>query len=116
MDDNGTPLTFERLQGRIGLARPRDADIRRIPVALILFGLLLHNGDDLRARPLRERRQELERVFRSFRSRHVRLSRIEIGDGRRLYQEAVERGWEGIMAKRGRSPYRSGKHHADCES
>jgi bifunctional non-homologous end joining protein LigD len=113
VDDTGTSLSFERLQGRIGLTRPRDTDIRRIPVALVLFDLLLHDREDLRARPFRERRHELERVFRSLRSKQVRLSRIEVGDGRRLYQEAVERGWEGIMAKRAASPYRSGKHHAD---
>ena len=31
VDDAGTPLNFECLQGRIGLARPRNTDIRRIP-------------------------------------------------------------------------------------
>jgi ATP dependent DNA ligase-like protein len=73
VDDAGTPLNFERLQGRIGLARPKATDIRRIPVALILFDLLLHKGEDLRPTPLINRRHYLERLFRSLRSPRVRL-------------------------------------------
>ena len=47
---------------------------------------------------------------------------ISLDDERRVYEpkyggirvkEAVKRGWEGIMAKRAASPYRSKKHHAD---
>jgi hypothetical protein len=95
------------------LARPTAADVRRIPVALIQFDVLLQNGEDLRTEPLLTRRQRLERVFRSFVSRFVTVSRLAVGDGRPLYEEAIKEGWEGVMAKRASSPYRSGRHHAD---
>ena len=35
------------------------------------------------------------------------------GDGRQLYAQATEHGWEGLIAKRADSPYPSGKYHPD---
>jgi bifunctional non-homologous end joining protein LigD len=113
IDHGGKILNFQALQGRISLANPTAANLRRIPVGLIQFDLLLQNGDDLRVQPFVARRQRLNRLFASFHSQMIRLSRLVKGDGRQLYEEATKDGWEGIMAKRADSRYRSGQHHAD---
>jgi bifunctional non-homologous end joining protein LigD len=113
IDHGGKILSIQALQGRIGLARPRAADLRRIPVALIQFDILLENGEDLHAQPLLTGRQRLERLFRSFDSPFITVSRFAVGDGRPLYDDATKEGWEGLMAKRANSPYRSDQHHAD---
>ncbi|WP_447978459.1 DNA ligase D [Candidatus Nitrospira bockiana] len=113
VDKEGRPGVFQDLQGRIGLLDPRPSDLSRMPVALIVFDLLLEDGADLRPFPLRKRRERLERVVGVFRSQRLQLSQLVKGDGRRLYEEAVNRGWEGIVSKRLDSPYRSGKRHPD---
>ena len=68
---------------------------------------------DLRDRPLVERRAALERLFGRTRSPLLRLSDIARGDGRALYQRALVQGWEGLIAKRARSRYMSGKRTPD---
>ncbi|MBI1875508.1 MAG: DNA ligase D, partial [Acidobacteria bacterium] len=119
IDDRGEPAGFQRLQGRIHLTR--GSDIERVrggqPVAFIAFDLLWHGDDDLRPLPFAERRQRLTRIFgRANRpskdSSRIRLSEVAT-DGRALYRRAVEREWEGVIAKRAESVYRSGKRSPD---
>jgi bifunctional non-homologous end joining protein LigD len=113
VDDTGSPLKFEDLQSRLGLLRPTTRQIAATPVALILFDVLLESGEDLRSLSLVSRRARLEAVFQRYESNVMRLSRMDRHDGRRLLEEAKKHGWEGIVAKRAESPYRSGKHHDD---
>lgn len=115
LDKRGRPASFQRLQGRMHLTR--DAEIARAsagqPVALILFDLLWHGDEDLRGRPWTERRARLERVCRRLTSRAVRLSEVARKGGRALYRRAVAEAWEGLVAKRLASPYRSGKRSSE---
>src|SRR5699024_7532056 len=69
-----------------------------------------HNGRDLRARPLRERKQLLAETF-SF-TDPLRLSTHRDRDGERYYREACERGWEGLIAPRADGRYRNGRSSA----
>ncbi|HET6283062.1 MAG TPA: hypothetical protein VFH73_19040, partial [Polyangia bacterium] len=62
LDEQGQPTGFQGLQDRIHLTQERDV-IRAAgarPVALVVFDLLRDGGDDLRGRPLLERRALLE--------------------------------------------------------
>lgn len=113
IDDTGKPLKFEDLQPRIGVLRPSRRVMADVPVAVILFDLLLENGEDLRSLPLVSRRARLETLFQQCQSQVLRLSRQVPQDGRALFDEALKEGWEGIIAKRADSPYRSGKYHHD---
>jgi bifunctional non-homologous end joining protein LigD len=113
IDRSGTLLTFQDLQSRIGLLRPSARVMAAVPVALILFDLLFENGHDLRSRPLTSRRARLEVLLQPYGSKIVRLSRLIPEDGRALFEDAQKEGWEGIIAKRADSPYRSGKYHRD---
>src|SRR5205823_3022010 len=83
------------------------------PVAFIAFDLLRHGTIDLRDRPLTARRAELERVFRRTGSPLLRISTQVRGNGRDLYREALDRGWEGLIAKHADSVYKSGKRTPD---
>jgi len=111
LDERGEPAGFQRLQGRIHLAAEADIDGRAVtqPVAYVAFDVLRDGGLDVRALPLTARRARLERIFGNTGTGVLRLSDFHAGDGRRLYREARERGWEGIVAKSLESPYRSGR-------
>src|SRR5207253_2421153 len=58
-------------------------------------------------------RAPLERLFGRTGSPLLRLSAMERGDGRALYKEALDHGWEGLIAKRADSQYKSGKRTPD---
>ena len=113
VDDNGRPLGFQHIQGRIHLASPGEIDVARHdhPTALILFDLLRDGDEDLRGLPLAARRLRLqERVRPTARERAwVRLSEIATDDGRALLQRARDEGWEGLIVKEGQSLYHSGR-------
>jgi bifunctional non-homologous end joining protein LigD len=119
IDQHGDPIGFQNLQGRIHLTVGRGANRRRltgdadVPTAFIAFDLLREGTADLRDLPLHERRARLERLFRATGSSLLRLSEQVRGDGRALYQRALDRGWEGLIAKHADSQYRSGKRTPD---
>lgn len=73
-----------------------------------VFDLMMLNGSDLRALPWRERRADLQRIFRRSRSGLV-LSKAIVGRGPDVYQAACHMGLEGIVSKRIDAAYCSGK-------
>jgi bifunctional non-homologous end joining protein LigD len=72
-----------------------------------VFDLLQHDGRSLMSRPLSERRAALERLI-GRRTAPLFVSRRLMRDGKAAYGEAKRFGWEGIIAKDERSPYRPG--------
>jgi bifunctional non-homologous end joining protein LigD len=99
----GGRTSFERLQQRMQIRDPALARQSRVAVYYYLFDLLECGGEDLRGRPLRERKAALRRAVK-FRGR-LRFTPYRHGDGEVLLQQACERGWEGLIAKRLSSPY-----------
>src|SRR5262249_987812 len=55
----------------------------------------------------------LERLLGRSRSAILRLSEFERGNGRGLYRRALAEGWEGLIAKKADSLYKSGKRTPD---
>ncbi len=112
LDENGEPAGFQRLQNRIHLtaSTTRSAAGR---VAFIAFDILRDGDEDLRPLTLTERRMRLDRVFRNPGSPILRRSEVVANDGRALHRQAVERGWEGLVAKDAASVYHSGKRTRD---
>jgi bifunctional non-homologous end joining protein LigD len=91
--------SFSRLQ-----RRGRE----RVPLFLYLFDLPRHEGEDLRPRPLRERKALLRRALEF--GGPLRFTPHRNGEnGEEVYRKACERGLEGVIAKRADSPYRSGR-------
>ena len=86
-------------------ARPKD-EPATLPV-YVVFDVLELEGRDLRGEPLKERRRAFERLIggRSMIFPAWRLSR----DGFKAWEEAVENGFEGIVAKDPESRYVPGR-------
>jgi len=96
----------EKLQQfQILMQRKRKYDIeeyvKRIPVRLFLFDLLLVDDESWMSQPYTERRKKLESITRE--SKDLTFARrIITGDinaVRRFFNESLDRGTEGIMAK-----------------
>lgn len=100
---------FGLLQGRMKLTKPGDVKKARasIPVRLMLFDLLADGGEDLRRRPLEERRERLADFYRPS-DCPVRLSETLDERVEHILESARELGLEGVMAKRTDSRYVSG--------
>jgi DNA ligase-1 len=60
---NGQVMTFNELQPRIGRKSLGKKLLEAIPARFIAFDLLEHQGEDIRSRPLSERRQHLENLI-----------------------------------------------------
>jgi bifunctional non-homologous end joining protein LigD len=107
-DDAGRP-SFQRLQNRAKVSRALE--VRRAavetPAVLYVFDLVAFEGYDLRSLPLVKRKAILERVL----PRVGPLKYLEHFDknGEALYEQVVQLGLEGIVAKRADAPYRAGR-------
>ena len=73
------------------------------------FDLLRDAGRDICALPLGERRLRLEAALAPALDAVVRIATQVRGDGAALLAEAQARGWEGLVVKDARSPYRPGR-------
>ena len=110
----GSVLDFASLQTRLGRVRPSKELLAEVPVVLVAFDLLQHQGRDLLEAPLRERRMELdalrlpertgERVLRS----HLATART-VAEVDRAFDDARERRNEGLMVKDPESTYQPGR-------
>lgn len=103
---DGVQTSFARLQGRLGLTDPERARATGIAVFLCLFDAMVVAGHDVTALPLRIQKRLLTRSVEP--GDAIRMSRHRNADGQRCLQEACERGWEGLIAKRADAPYRPG--------
>jgi bifunctional non-homologous end joining protein LigD len=113
VDAHGEPIGFHALQSRIHLrGTPRNAAERQA-VAIMFFDILRDGVRDVRGLPLTARRARLERLLVDPGSDLIRLSDQVAGNGAALFRTARARGWEGIVAKRASSLYRSGTRGPD---
>jgi bifunctional non-homologous end joining protein LigD len=99
--------SFSRLQRRLGVTTPSPELVAAYPVVLCVFDLLELDGDDLRGRPLLERRARLAEVVRP--SAALQLSEAWRDDSQRRFARACRSGWEGLIAKRAKAPYVAGR-------
>lgn len=103
----GRATSFSELQQRLGVRDPGPALLRAVPVYYYLFDVLYADGRDVRQLPLRERKRVLRQVL-AF-GGPVRFAVHRNRDGEAYFAQACRRGWEGLIAKRGDAPYRSGR-------
>jgi bifunctional non-homologous end joining protein LigD len=76
----------------------------RYPATLIPFDVIMINGHYMTAEKLLDRKNALSKVVLS--SPGLMLPTYSIGDGQRLFDWTLEKGWEGICAKNVSSSYR----------
>ena len=112
---NGEPLPFAQMQRRIGRKALGAKILASVPVVLLAYDLLEHNGQDIREQPLELRRAHLESI--TPREGALVLSPVVRGGSwdelRTLRAQSRERKVEGFMLKRLGSPYRAGRKRGD---
>jgi DNA ligase-1 len=130
--EGDAPLPFTALQTRIQRLKPGPKTLSATPVRVLCYDLLELDGEDLRERPLAERRSMLEALLSSETGTAgpskpapaPDASALRIALSPRIaaasWHEAValragarEREVEGLMLKRLSSPYRVGRRRGD---
>ena len=101
--EDGGRTSFERLQGRMGIADPAAARRTGIEVFLYLFDVVWLDGYDIRALPVVARKELLQRAI-AFAGPVAYLPHVE-ERGEELFDQACAAGFEGLIAKRAESPY-----------
>ncbi len=103
--DEAGHSSFSKLQQRMNLSGPKDVERARklYPVLYYAFDLLFLDGEDLRGRPLLQRKERLRSILTT--GAALRYSDHIQEDGRGLFQVARAQGLEGIVAKRENSRY-----------
>lgn len=99
----GSQTSFSRLQQRSGLNDPAQARASGVAVYYYLFDLMFLGDDDLEDEPLRHRKSLLRDVIRF--EDPLRFSAHRNATGSDALDQACERGWEGLIAKRAESTY-----------
>lgn len=107
----GKVLSFQELQGRLNRKKVSKKDLEKTPITIMAYDLLEWEGEDLRSRPLSERRELLEKVNLFPRSELIRVNSIDEAKALRL--ESRDRGVEGFMLKRWSSTYQTGRRRGD---
>ena len=99
--------SFGRLQQRLGVVAPSRQLVAAFPVVYCVFDVLEVDGEDLRGRPLLERRARLTSATRAMTG--LQVSEAWRGDSARRFAQACRSGWEGLIAKRADGPYAVGR-------
>jgi DNA ligase D-like protein (predicted ligase) len=98
---DGEIVAIEHGVTRFSLLQKRKQ--KHVPVFYYVFDLVYFEGHDLTHLELRYRKQLLENAF-SFRD-PLRFSAYREAEGEAYYQEACNKGWEGVIAKRASGAY-----------
>lgn len=111
--DWNKPASFNTLQRRLNRKSPSKKLMTETSVAFIAYDLLQLNGEDLRERPLSERRARLEKLLNDWPEKSIgpsELLKLESWDeAARLRETSRERGAEGLMLKKKTAPYVVGR-------
>ncbi len=108
VDTQGRPLPFQDLMRRFTRVHQVTDAASRVPLQLRLFDILLLNDEELIDRPHSERRQILEREVAS-ELLAPRIISNDVQEIKRLFENALAEGHEGLMAKALDSRYEVGK-------
>jgi DNA ligase 1 len=111
------PLPFAALQTRIGRKNITKKQLTEAPVGFIAYDLLEYLGEDIRYKPITERRALLENIIAQTNHPAIHISPVIQFDNwqqlRDIRSGARDMGSEGIMLKRKNSPYQVGRKRGD---
>ncbi|TMI33084.1 DNA ligase [Candidatus Bathyarchaeota archaeon] len=107
LGENGTP-NFGSLQARFGVDDPKRVSMlaNTTPVTYVAFDLLHVNGQDVITRPLVERKRRLKSIIKE--GPYLLYGDHVEAEGTRFFEEATDRGFEGVIAKESQSQYSPG--------
>ncbi|MES2430464.1 MAG: ATP-dependent DNA ligase [Bacteroidota bacterium] len=111
------PLPFAALQTRIGRKNITKKQLTEAPVGFIAYDLLEYNGEDVREKPLSERRELLEEIINKIHHPAIHISPVINFNSWDMLREirtgSRDKGSEGIMLKRKNSAYQVGRKRGD---
>lgn len=111
------PLPFHRLQTRIGRKTITRKQLTEAPVGFVAYDLLEWQGEDWRAKPLVERRQQLMHILQAYPHPAIWISptlTAATWDELALQRaQARQNGSEGLMLKHNQSVYGTGRKKGD---
>jgi DNA ligase-1 len=111
------PLPFSLLQTRIGRKNITRKHLTEVPAGFIAYDLLELNHEDIRHRPLTERRELLKRIIENLQNRTLHISpEVSFNNWQELAAARTnsrEIGSEGLMLKKKDSVYQSGRRRGD---
>ena len=114
---DGKPLTFHELQRRIGRKTVGKKLLSEVPVVLFSYDLLELDHEDLREKPLAERRHELERMVAKVDDPVLHISATlkyqTYEDLFKMREDSRSHFAEGLMLKRKDSTYKVGRKRGD---
>ncbi len=108
--NTGEFLPFQEVSRRRGRKTDVERMAKEFPVTLFAFDCLLRDGEDLTPRPYTERRKALEaavKVNQGIRHSTVRVT-DDVREAEKFFDEALQAGCEGLMAKALDSTYEAG--------
>jgi DNA ligase-1 len=108
---DGTPYPFQETMRRFGRKLDVEALRATLPLSVFFFDCLFADGEDLTAKPARERFDALAKFLPA----KILIPRLVTGDkeaAQAFYDEALARGHEGVMAKSLDAPYEAGSRGA----
>lgn len=114
---NNEVLNFNELQKRLNRKNITKKMMEEIPVQVFAYDMLEFNGEDLREKPLSERRKMLEDLFTQNQITQISLSQIIEAENydelKEIREKSREINSEGLMLKHRDSPYHSGRKKGD---
>jgi bifunctional non-homologous end joining protein LigD len=106
---DGEVAAFDaQLVARFEWLRRRPHGQVATPPIFMAFDCLRLGGDGLRAEPLRVRRQHVEHALDDAPAELLPVRRL-VDHGLKAWQEVLDRGWEGLVAKDPESRYVAGR-------
>lgn len=110
---DGQILSFNEMQKRIGRKNISKKILQEVPLCLMCYDLLEHQGNDIRQLPLHTRRQLLEELLASHPAPQLQLSPLleanEWDQLEALRSQSRQLGCEGLMLKHRDSLYETGR-------
>jgi bifunctional non-homologous end joining protein LigD len=102
-------IDFQTLIKRIQATSPRENEhlSRKYPAIYVVFDMLEKNGKSLIDKPLQERKKMLEETVKE--GKNVVVSVFVEKDGEAFYKATLEKGLEGVIAKKKGSTYEPGR-------
>ena len=107
---DGSPHSFQVTMGRFGTRLDVERSRRELPLTPFFFDLLRVDGDDLHDAPARERFRALREAAPSFAVPQRITSDPAEADA--FFEEALQRGHEGVMMKDMEGRYEAGRRGA----
>ncbi len=110
---DGKILSFNDMQKRIGRKNISKKILQEVPLCLMCYDLLEYKGEDIRMRPLHERRKLLEKLISDHPQEILKLSPVLTAERweelEELRNESRQLGCEGLMLKHRDSVYETGR-------